>query len=285
VPYCKVGIENSGDIKLHYEDFGNGKPVVLIHGFPLNGAAWEKQIQPLLTASRRVIIYDRRGFGNSSQPSVGYDYDTFATDLNQLITELDLQDITLVGHSMGTGEVVRYLSKFGSERVERAVLVSPLQPFLLKSDENPNGVEKALLDNFQKKCLEDRFAFINKFLTDFYSSGILKTNSVSDPAFQNSFVVASKASAKATYDCIATWGTDFREDLKSIRVPCLVIQGTSDKILPFKATGARLADLIPGCRLVPIDGAPHSLPWTQAEELNRELLSFIQENADKRSAA
>jgi non-heme chloroperoxidase len=277
MPFVKVGVENSGDIKLHYEDHGSGKPIVLIHGFPLSGAAWEKQLGPLLEAGRRVITYDRRGFGYSSQPTVGYDYDTFTEDLNQLLTKLDLKQATLVGHSMGTGEVTRYLSKYGSERIEQAVLISPIPPFLLKTEDNPDGLDRSIFEGFQKKVVEDRFAYLNKFLTYFYGIGILKTNAVSEQAFQNSFIVASQASPKGTLDCIATWTTDFRQDLKNIRIPVLVIQGTADKILPFPLTGGRISDALPGCKVVPIDGAPHSLPWTQAQEINRELLAFIRE--------
>jgi non-heme chloroperoxidase len=285
LPYIQVGTENSGEIKLHYEDHGSGDPVVLIHGFPLCGAAWEKQIMPLLEAGRRVITYDRRGFGNSSQPTVGYDYNTFADDLNQIMTQLDLKNATLMGHSMGTGEVVRYLSRYGSERVENTVLVSPLQPYLLKTDDNPDGLDRSVFEGFQEKVVKDRFAFLDKFLTDFYSSGILKPSAVSDQAFQNSFTVGAKASAKATHDCIATWMTDFRQDLPKLDVPCLIVQGTADKIIPFKASGALLGELIKDCKVVPVDGAPHSIPWTHAEDLNRELLEFIGQRSSKISAA
>jgi len=284
MPYFKVGVENSGDINLYYEDHGSGPPVVLIHGFPLSGAAWEKQVPVLLEAGYRVITYDRRGFGKSSQPTVGYDYDTFAADLDRLMTKLDLRDARLVGHSMGTGEVTRYLSKYGSERVEKAVFISPIPPFLLKTSDNPDGVDKSIFDGFQKEIILDRPTFLTQFLLNFYNFEVYRGKGVSDQAFQLSWNVATGASAKGTHDCVATWMTDFRKDLPRIDVPVLIIHGTDDRILPFQFTAPRMHAAIQGSRLVPIEGGPHSLAWTHSEIINRELLDFLGEERLKKVA-
>lgn len=285
MPYIKVGEENSGDIKLHYEDHGSGKPVLMIHGFPLSGAAWEKQVPVLLATGYRVITYDRRGFGKSSQPTVGYDYDTFAADLDQLMTKLDLRDTMLVGHSMGTGEVTRYLAQYGSQRVDRAVFISPIPPFLLKTPDNPDGLDKSLFEGFQKSILSDRPAYLTQFLSTFYNYDLLKDKGVSEEAFRSSWNIAVGASAKGTYDCVATWMTDFRKDLSRIDVPALIIHGTADRILPYALTAPRMQAALKSSRLVPIEGAPHSLPWTHADLINRELLDFIKAASVKRPAA
>jgi pimeloyl-ACP methyl ester carboxylesterase len=274
MPYVKVGEENSGHIKLHYEDYGAGEPIVLIHGYPLSGRAWDKQVPLLLDAGHRVITYDRRGFGNSSQPSTGYDYDTFASDLKTLLDELDIHEVTLVGHSMGTGEVTRYLSKYGSDRIARGVLVSPIPPFLLETDDNPEGLPGSLFEGFIQNAKADTPAWMKGFLDNFYNMDQYAGKLVSPEAFTSSLDVALAASAIAAVACIPTWETDFRADLGKIDVPLLVIQGDADRILPFPNTGKRLPDLI-DCELVVIDGGPHAIAWTHADQVNDALLQFI----------
>jgi non-heme chloroperoxidase len=276
MPDLRVGAENSGAIELHYEDHGSGPPVVLIHGYPLSGRAWDKQVPALLAAGHRVITYDRRGFGGSSQPTAGYDYDTFAADLRTLIDTLDLHDATLVGHSMGTGEVTRYLGTHGSARVARAVLVSPIPPFLRQADDNPEGLPGSLFDGFVQAATADGPAWMKGFLDNFYNIDVLGGTLVSDQAFQVSWNVAAAASATAAVSCITTWETDFRADLPKIDVPVLVIQGDADRILPFPATGKRLPGLIKDVRLVVIEGGPHAIAWTHTDQVNQALLSFLQ---------
>ncbi|MBD1865435.1 alpha/beta fold hydrolase [Trichocoleus desertorum] len=275
--YVTVGKENSGTIDIYYEDHGTGQPVVLIHGFPLNGHSWEKQVGVLLAAGYRVITYDRRGFGNSSQPSFGYDYDTFAADLNTLITELDLRDVLLVGFSMGTGEVTRYLGKYGSERVSKAVLMAPVPPFLLKTDDNPEGVDQSVFDGIMKSIVADRPAYLSTFLHNFFNVDVFLGDRISNEAIQMSWNVAAGASAKGTLDCVPSWLTDFRDDLPHIDVPTLIIQGEADRILPIASTGNRLPNLIKGSRLVVIPDGPHAINWTHAEQVNPALLDFLKE--------
>ncbi len=275
MPYVTVGDENSGSIGLYYEDHGSGEPIVLIHGYPLSGRAWDKQVPVLLDAGRRVITYDRRGFGKSSQPATGYDYDTFAADLDNLIEKLDLHDATLVGHSMGTGEVTRYLGTYGSARVARAVLVSPIPPFLLQTDDNPEGLPASLFDGFKQEAKADTPAWMKGFLDNFYNFDVLGGKLVSDQAFQASWNLATGASAIAAVACISTWETDFRQDLAKIDVPTLVIQGDADRILPFEKTGKRLTGLINDMELVVIEGGPHAISWTHVMQVNNALLQFI----------
>jgi non-heme chloroperoxidase len=270
-----VGWENSSPVELYYEDHGAGQPVVLIAGFPLSGAAWEKQTIALLDAGFRVITYDRRGFGRSSKVVTGYDYDTFAADLNAVITKLDLRDVVLVGHSMGTGEVTRYLGTFGSERVNRAVLIESLAPFLLKTDDNPEGVDGSVFDDARAAIAADRPAYLADFFDAFYNADVLLGTRVSKEAMQASFIDAIGASAKGTYNCVATWATDFRGDLPKIDIPLLVIHGSDDRILPPDATGRRMRDLVDGVRYVEIDGGPHNVPWTHGDEVNAEILTFL----------
>jgi non-heme chloroperoxidase len=276
--YVTVGKENSASIDIYYEDFGAGQPVVLIHGFPLNGHSWEKQVRVLLQAGYRVITYDRRGFGNSSQPSFGYDYDTFAADLDKLITHLDLRDVVLVGFSMGTGEVTRYLGKYGSERVSKAVLMAPVPPFLLKTDDNPEGVDGSIFDGIMKSIVEDRPAYLSAFFQDFYNVDVLGGKRISNDAIQSSWNVAAGASAKGTLDCVPSWLTDFRDDLPHIDVPTLIIHGDADRILPLESTAARLPQLIKNSRQTIIPGGPHAINWTHAEEVNPVLLDFLKEH-------
>ena len=275
MPYIHVGDENSGSIDLYYEDHGSGEPVVLIHGYPLSGRAWDNQLPVLLEAGRRVITYDRRGFGKSSQPTSGYDYDTFAADLAALLDELDLHDATLVGHSMGTGEVTRYLGTHGSARVARGVLISPIPPFLLQTDDNPEGLPASLFEGFIKEAKADIPAWMKGFLENFYNFDEYRGKLVSDEAFQTSWNIASAASAIAAVACIPTWETDFRQDLPKIDVPILVIQGDADRILPYEKTGKRLPGLINDMELITIEGGPHAIAWTHTMQVNKPLLQFV----------
>ncbi len=276
MPFVNVGKENSGEIELYYNDHGSGKPVVLIHGWPLNGASWEKQTLALLDAGFRVVTYDRRGFGKSSRPTVGYDYDTFADDLHKLVSKLDLKDYVLAGFSMGGGEVARYLGKYGTKHVSKAVFISAVPPFLLKTADNVEGVDGGLFDGIKFAIAQDRFAFLAKFLSDFYNVDVLKGKLISDQVVQNSWNVAAGASPRGTMDCVTAFGTtDFRQDLAKIDIPTLVLHGDSDRIVPFAASGKRTAAMVKGAKLVVVEGAPHGLIWTHAERVNKELLEFL----------
>ena len=275
MPKVKVGRENSADIEIHYEDHGAGQPVVLIHGYPLSGRAWDRQVPVLLEAGHRVITYDRRGFGQSSQPAVGYDYDTFAADLAALLDHLDLWDAVLVGHSMGTGEVNRFLATYGSRRVAKGVLVAPIPPFLLQTSDNPDGVPQSVFDGFVQAAQSDTPAWMKGFLDNFYNVDTLRGTLISDQAYQTSWNLATTASAVAAVACIPTWATDFRADLPEIDVPVLVVQGDADQVLPLDKTGRRLPGLIKDVRLVVIEGGPHAIPWTNAGQVNTALLGFI----------
>ncbi|MDX6600277.1 MAG: non-heme chloroperoxidase [Gaiellales bacterium] len=273
--HVTVGTENDHPIEIHYEDHGRGDPIVLIHGYPLNGKSWERQERELLANGYRVISYDRRGFGGSSQPTIGYDYDTFAADLNALIEHLDLTDAVLVGFSMGSGEVTRYLSTYGSKRVRKAALFGTIPPFLLKTDDNPAGVDGSVFEGIQAAIVKDRYAYFKDFLDNFYNVDVLGGTRISDRAWEASFNVAVGSSPFATYACVSTWLTDFRADLAKIDVPVLVVHGTEDRILPFEATAARLPALIADCTLVRVEGGPHNIAWTHPEEVNSALLEFI----------
>jgi len=281
MPYVKVGKENSGDIELYYEDHGSGKPIVLIHGYPLSGASWEKQIPVLLQAGFRVITYDRRGFGKSSQPTTGYNYDVFAEDLHKLITHLKLQDFTLAGFSMGGGEVARYFGKYGSKGVSKAIIISGVPPYLLKTADNPEGVDASVFEGIQKAIVADRYAFFTEFFKNFYNTDLLLGKRVSEQAVQASWNVAVGSSATATLACVPTWYEDFRQDLKRIDVPSLVIHGDADRILPIGSSGLRTAKLIKGARQLVVKDGPHCITWTHAEEVNAELLSFLGEKSVK----
>ena len=273
--YINVGQENSTPIELYYEDHGSGSPVVLIHGWPLSGRSWEKQLTALLAAGRRVITYDRRGFGKSSQPATGYDYDTFAEDLHKLVTTLDLRDFALVGFSMGGGEVARYLGTYGTERVSKAVFMAAVPPFLLKTPDNPGGVDISVFDGIKKGIAADRLAFLGQFLANFYNVDVLRGKQISDEVVRDSWNIASGASPIGTLECVTAWYTDFRKDLARIDVPTLIIHGDSDRILPIEVTGKLTQAAIKGSRLVTVKGGPHGLNSTHADEVNRELLSFL----------
>ena len=287
MPTVTVGRENSAGISIHYEDHGAGQPVVLIHGYPLSGRAWDRQVPALLEAGYRVITYDRRGFGASSQPATGYDYDTFAADLHALLEHLDLRDAVLAGHSMGTGEVTRYLARYGSgdhrgrplghhrPRVAKAVLISPIPPYLRQAPDNPDGVPQALFDGFAAAARADTPAWMKGFLDTFYNIDTLRGTLVSDQAFQASWNLAVTASAAAAVACIGTWTTDFRADLPEIDVPVLVIHGDADQVLPLDKTSKRLPALIKDVQLTVVEGGPHAIPWTHAAQVNTALLDFI----------
>ena len=279
VPFISVGKENSGSIDLYYEDHGavtgSGQPVILIHGYPLSGAAWEKQVAALLTAGHRVITYDRRGFGKSSQPAVGYQYDTFAHDLHQLVLHLALRDIALVGFSMGGGEVARYVGLYGSKNVSKVVFIAAVPPFLLKGADNPEGVDGSVFEGIKKAIVADRYAFFGEFFTNFYNADLLLGKRVSAQTIQASWNIAAGASATATLACVATWYEDFRRDLTCVNVPTLVIHGDADRIVPIGASGLRTAKLIPQARLHVIKDGPHCITWTHADEVNQELVSFL----------
>ena len=279
MPYITVGKENSGNIDLYYEDHGSGKPIVLIHGYPLSGASWEKQVAVLLAAGHRVITYDRRGFGKSSQPTTGYNYDTFAEDLHKIVTQLELRDFSLVGFSMGGGEVARYMGKYGSKGVSKAVFISAVPPYLLKASDNPEGVDGSVFEGIQKAIVADRYAFFTEFFKNFYNTDLLLGKRVSQSVIQSNWNVAAGASATASLACVATWHEDFRKDLTRIDVPTLVMQGDADRILPIAASGLRTAKLIKGARLAVIKDGPHCITWTHADEVNSELVSFLAERA------
>jgi non-heme chloroperoxidase len=275
MPYINVGKENSGSIDLYYEDHGSGMPVVLIHGYPLSGASWEKQVAVLLAAGHRVITYDRRGFGRSSQPTTGYNYDTFAEDLRKVVTHLDLRDFALTGFSMGGGEVARYLGKYGTKGVTKAVFLSSVPPYLLKTPDNPDGVDGSVFEGIKKAVSADRYAFFTDFFKNFYNTDLLLGKRVSEQAVQASWNIAAGASATASLACVPTWHEDFRKDLAQIDIPTLVMHGDADRILPIAASGRRTGQLIKGARMVVVKDGPHCITWTHADEVNRELLEFL----------
>jgi non-heme chloroperoxidase len=273
--YITVGTENSTDIDLYYEDHGTGQPVVLIHGYPLDGSSWEKQTAALLGAGHRVITYDRRGFGRSSKPTTGYDYDTFAADLATVLDTLDLRDAVLVGFSMGTGEVGRYLGTRGSERVAKAVFLGSLEPYLLQTEDNPEGLPQSVFDPLLEAVKADRYAFFTQFFAGFFNTEELLGNRLSQEALDANQQLAYNASPYASVWAQPTWLTDFRADIERIDVPALIVHGTADNILPVDATGRRFAQALPSATYVEIEGAPHGMLWTHAEEVNEILLDFL----------
>lgn len=273
--YIKVGTENSEDIKLYYEDHGSGKPVILIHGYPLNGASWEKQTAALLKAGHRVITYDRRGFGKSSQPSSGYNYDTFAEDLRQVITTLGLKEVAIGGFSMGGGEVARYIGKYGSAGITKAMVISGVPPYLLKAQDNPEGQDKAMFDGIGEAILKDRYAFFREFFGNFYNADETLGKLISQPVIDASWNVAAQSSATASFACVATWYEDFRKDLERFDIPTLVMHGDADRILPIEATGARSAKLIKNAEYVVVKGGPHGMLWTHADEVSKAMVKFL----------
>lgn len=273
--FIKVGTENSADIELYYEDHGSGKPVILIHGYPLNGASWEKQTAALLKAGCRVITYDRRGFGKSSQPTTGYNYDTFAEDLRKVIVALDLKEVAIGGFSMGGGEVARYIGKYGTAGISKAMIISGVPPYLLKTPDNPEGQDKAMFDGIGAAVQKDRFAFFREFFGNFYNADQTLGTLISQPVIDASFGVATGSSATADFACVATWYEDFRKDLERFDIPTLVMHGDADRILPIDATGARTSKMIKGAEYVIVKGAPHGMLWTHADEVSAAMVKFL----------
>lgn len=279
MPYIEVGTENSAPIELYYEDHGVGQTVVMIHGYPLDGQSWEKQQRALLSSRHRVITYDRRGFGRSSKPATGYDYDTFAADLKVLLDTLDLTDVALVGFSMGTGEVARYLGAHGSARVAKAAFLGSLQPYLRQTDDNPAGAAPDF-DGLKAQAEEDRFAWYDSFFENFYNLDENLGSRISEAAVRGSWATAAQASWYAASACVDTWLTDFRGDIERIDVPSLILHGTADRILPIDATAREFAKRLPAAQYVEIPGAPHGLLWTHADEVNAALLTFLADSLE-----
>jgi non-heme chloroperoxidase len=278
MPYITVGQENSGDIELYYEDQGSGQPVVLIHGYPLNGASWERQTRELLAAGHRVITYDRRGFGGSSKVGSGYDYDTFASDLNTVLSTLDLSDVILVGFSMGTGELARYVARYGADRVAKLAFLASLEPFLVQADDNPEGVPQDVFDGIETAAKGDRFAWFTDFYANFYNLDENLGTRISQAAVDGSWNVAIGSAPVAASAVVASWIEDFRGDVEAVKaagIPTLIVHGTSDRILPIDNTGRRFHAALPDAEYVEIDGAPHGMLWTHAAEVNAVLLPFV----------
>ncbi|WP_429941300.1 alpha/beta fold hydrolase (plasmid) [Agrobacterium vitis] len=268
-------IEAKDGTKLHVKDMGKGRPVVLIHGWPLTGDMFEYQTLALLEAGFRVITYDRRGFGQSGHPADGYNYDTFADDLASVIDSLDVQNVSLVGFSMGGGEIARYLSRHGASKVSKAVLVASVAPYLLKDGSNPDGVDASVFEGMKNDIRKDRFAFLQSFAKTFYGVGLV-SSPVSQGVLDWSFILGVMASPKATIDCVDAFGkTDFRPDLAAFTIPTLVIHGTADKTVPIDPAGRAAANGIAGAKLIEYEGEPHGLFATAPDRLNRDLIEFL----------
>ncbi|CAA9267730.1 MAG: Non-heme chloroperoxidase [uncultured Blastococcus sp.] len=274
-----VGQENTTPIDLYYEDHGSGPAVVLLAGWPLDGRSWEPQLHPLLAAGYRVITYDRRGFGRSSRPTVGYDFDSLAADLDAVLTELDLRDAVVVGFSLGTGELIRYVGRHGTDRLRAAVIIESLAPSFAKSDDNPTGVDAAGVAGVQDAILADRYAWLTGLVNDLLNLDENRGTRVSDDTARALWNAGAEAGGYATWACPPGWLEDFSSDIKSIDVPTLIVHGTADRILPIEGQGRRLHAALPDARYVEIDGGPHLLGVTHAAELTRELLGFLSEVA------
>ncbi|WP_080058140.1 alpha/beta fold hydrolase [Spirosoma aerolatum] len=283
--YIKAGTDSSGnDVKLFYQDLGAGTPVVLIHGWPLGHEMWDYQLAELPAHGIRVVTYDRRGFGKSSQPWDGYDYDTMADDLKAVLDELDLKNVTLVGFSMGGGEVARYMSRHGGARVAKVAFVSAVTPYLLKTDDNPDGVDQSVFDEILDGLQKDRADFLQTFGKQFYGVNLI-SKPVSQAHLDGDFARAYVASHRATVECAKAFAmTDFRDDLAQIQVPALVIHGDSDKTVPIEASGERTANALPTAQYIVYDGAPHGLFMTEKDRLNEDLISFILEGVNVRQS-
>ncbi len=276
--HLTVGTENSTDIELYYEDQGTGQPVVLIHGYPLNGHSWERQTRELLAAGYRVITYDRRGFGQSSKVGTGYDYDTFAADLNTLLEKLDLRDVILVGFSMGTGELARYVSRYGHDRVAKLAFLASLEPFLVKTDDNPTGVPADVFEGIKTAARDDRYAWFTDFFKNFYNLDDTLGSLISEDVVRANWNLATTSAPVAAYAVVPTWIEDFRGDVAAVRQagkPALILHGTADNILPIDATGRPFHEAFPEAEYVEIEGAPHGLLWTHADQVNEALLAFV----------
>ncbi len=273
--FIKSTQSNGEVVNLYYEDLGKGKTVLFIHGWPLSGAMWEYQITQLPQQGLRCITYDRRGFGHSDKPIGPYDYNTLASDLKAVIDELQLENITLVGFSMGGGEIAKYFSLYGGAKVSKVVLISAVVPYMLKTDDNPDGVPQEVFDGMGKKMTDDRPAFLEGFNKDFFGVSLL-SHTVSDALLQQCANTAMHASPIATIECAKSFSsTDFRADVTTINVPTLIIHGDADKTVPIEPTGNRSANLIPGAKYIIYEGAPHGLWFTEKERLNKDLIDFI----------
>jgi non-heme chloroperoxidase len=276
--YISVGKENSTPIELYYEDQGAGQAVVLIHGYPLDGHSWERQTRELLAQGYRVITYDRRGFGKSSKVNVGYDYDTFAADLNTVLETLDLTDVVLVGFSMGTGELARYVSRYGHDRVSKLAFLASLEPFLVQRDDNPDGVPQSVFDGIEKAAKGDRFAWFTQFYSDFYNLDENLGTRISEGVVTANWNLAVSSAPVAAYAVVSSWIEDFRDDVAAVAAagkPTLILHGTKDNILPIDATARRFRDAVPAADYVEVEGAPHGLLWTHADEVNAALTGFL----------
>ena len=276
--HITVGTENSSSIDIYYEDQGAGRPIVLIHGYPLNGHSWERQTRELLAAGYRVITYDRRGFGQSSKVGSGYDYDTFAADLNTILEQLDLRDVVLVGFSMGTGELARYVARYGHDRVAKLAFLASLQPFLVARNDNPGGVPQEVFDGIVTQARGDRYAWYTQFFSNFYNLETTLGTLISREAVEASWHVAISSAPVAAYAVVPSWIEDFRDDVAAVRAsgkPALILHGTADNILPIDATARRFRTLLPDAEYVEIEDAPHGLLWTHADEVNSALLRFV----------
>ena len=275
MPFIKSAQNSAEPISIYYEDLGKGKPVVFIHGWPLSGAMWEYQVTQLTQQGLRCITYDRRGFGNSDRPFDGYDYNTLAGDLKSLLDGLNLQDVTLVGFSMGGGEIAKYFSLYGGARVAKVVLVSAVVPYMLHTSDNPEGVPQEEFDKMAKGMIDDRPSFMETFNKDFFGVSLLN-HPVSDAFLANSLARVMEASPIATLQCAKSFSsTDFRQDVLKINVPTLIIHGDSDKTVPIKATGEESAKAIKGAQFIIYEGAAHGLFYTEKERLNQDLVDFI----------
>lgn len=276
--FITVGEENSTSIDLYYEDQGSGQPVVLIHGYPLSGHSWERQTRELLDDGYRVITYDRRGFGQSSKVGTGYDYDTFAADLHVLLETLDLRDVVLVGFSMGTGELARYVARHGHERVAKLAFLASLEPFLVERDDNPEGVPQQVFDEIAAAARADRYAWFTQFYSDFYNLDQTLGSRVGEDVLRANWNTATASAPVAAYAVVTSWIEDFRDDTAAVRaagLPTLILHGTADNILPIDVTGRRFRDLVPHAEYVEVEGAPHGLLWTHADEVNAALRTFL----------
>ncbi|MEU6615671.1 alpha/beta fold hydrolase [Streptomyces parvus] len=276
--YIAVGSENSTPVELYYKDQGAGQPVVLIHGYPLNGHSWERQTRDLLDAGYRVITYDRRGFGRSSKVGTGYDYDTFSADLNALLESLDLREVVLVGFSMGTGELARYVARYGHARVAKLAFLAALEPFLVARDDNPEGVPQEVFDGIAAAAKGDRYAWYTQFFADFYNLDDTLGSRISQEAVTASWNAATSSAPVAAYAVVSSWIEDFRADVQAVRdsgKPALILHGTADRILPIDATARRFRRELPEAQYVEIEDAPHGLLWTHAEEVNAALRTFL----------
>lgn len=276
--FIKVGTENNAPIDVYYEDHGSGQPVVLVHGYPLDGNSWERQTAALLKAGYRVVTYDRRGFGQSSKPTIGYDYDTFASDLNSVLDALDLNDVVLVGFSMGTGELARYAAKYGTDRISKFAFLASLEPFLLQTDDNPTGVPQSVFDGIEEAARADRFAWFDNFYKDFYNLDENLGSRISEATVRGNWNTAAASAPVAAYAVVPTWLEDFRGDVEKVRAsgkPTLILHGTEDNILPIDSTGRQFHKVFPEATYVEVEGAPHGLLWTHHQEVNEALLDFL----------